>query len=102
MKRVKHIAFFQFKPECTAEDITDVWCIMENLTKVIPGILDLTYGPNTSTEGLSDGFTWSFVMLFENAAARDAYLPHPAHQDAVQKVVPRLARVIVCDHECDG
>ena len=65
-------------------------------------LLNLTYGENTSTEGLGDGFTWSFVMLFENAAARDAYLPHPAHQDAVQKVVPRLARVIVCDHECEG
>lgn len=102
MKRVKHIAFFEFKPECTAEDIAEVWRIMENLTKVIPGILGLTYGQNTSTEGLSDRFTWSFVMLFESAAARDAYLPHPAHQDAVQRVVPRLASVIVCDHECDA
>lgn len=102
MKRVKHIAFFQFKPECTAEDIADVWRIMENLPRLIPGILGLTYGENTSTEGLSDGFTWSFVMLFENAAARDAYLPHPAHQDAVRKVVPWLARVIVCDHECES
>ena len=44
MKQVKHIAFFEFKPECTKEDIADVWRIMENLTKVIPGILNLTYG----------------------------------------------------------
>ena len=53
----------------------------------------------TGTEGLSEGFTHSFVMLFENAAARDAYLPHPAHVAAAEAVVPRLARVIVCDHE---
>ena len=100
MKRVKHIAFFEFKPECTAADIAGVWRIMENLTLVIPGILNLTWGENNSSEGLSDGFTHSFVMLFENAAARDAYLPHPAHQDAVQKVLPWLARVTVCDHVC--
>ena len=102
MKRTKHIAFFQFKDTCTAEDIADVWRIMEDLPRQIPGILGLTWGANTSTEGLSEGFTHSFVMLFENAAARDAYLPHPAHQAAVAKVVPRLARVVVCDHECDA
>ena len=38
-------------------------------------------------------------MVFESPAARDAYLPHPVHQDAVTKVVPRLESVIVCDHD---
>lgn len=100
-RRTKHIAFFQFKDDCTAADIAEVWQIIEALPTQIPGILNLTWGPNTSSEGLSDGFTHSFVMLFESAAARDAYLPHPAHQAAVSRVVPKLARVIVCDHECD-
>ena len=60
MKRVKHIAFFQFKPECTPEDIADVWRIMENLTRVIPGILNLTYGETEDAETClrlgADGF----------------------------------------------
>jgi len=99
MKPVKHIAFFQFKPTCTPEDIADVWRIIEDLPRKIPGVLDLTWGVNNSTEGLSEGFTHSFVMLFESAAARDAYLPHPIHQEAVRQVVPRLERVVVCDHE---
>ena len=38
-------------------------------------------------------------MLFESAAARDAYLPHPIHQEAARLVVPHLESVIVCDHE---
>ena len=42
--------------------------------------------------------THSFVMLFDNAAARAACLPHPAHA-AAEAVVPRLTRVVVCDHE---
>ena len=99
MPRVKHIAFFKFKPACTPEQIAEVWRIMEELPKRIPGILDLSHGPNTSPEGLSQGFTHSFVMLFESVAARDAYLPHPVHQEAVQQVIPRLESVIVCDHE---
>lgn len=100
MRQVKHIAFFEFKPECSETEIAEVWHILESLPKRIPGILDFTWGINTSTEGLSQSFTHSFVMLFENAAARDAYLPHPVHQDAVQKVLPKLKSVIVCDHEC--
>jgi hypothetical protein len=38
-------------------------------------------------------------MTFESLAARDAYLPHPVHQAAVETVIPKLARVIVIDHE---
>ena len=99
MKRVKHIAFFKFKPTCTPEDIADVWRIVEELPRQIPGILGLTWGPNISTEGLDQGFTHSFVMIFESVAARDVYLPHPAHVEAARRVVPRLEGVIVCDHE---
>ena len=101
MTRVKHIAFFKFKSACTPEDIADVWRIIEDLPRQIPGILGLTWGVNTSTEGLSQGFTHSFVMTFASAAARDAYLPHPIHTAAAEKVVPRLDAVIVCDHEFD-
>jgi hypothetical protein len=101
-KRIKHIAFLKFKPTCTAAEITEVWRLIEDLPKQIPGILDLTWGPNLSTEGLDQGFTHSFVMVFESAAARDAYLPHPVHQAVVQKLLPRLESVIVCDHEFEA
>ena len=99
MPRVKHIAFFKFKSDRTPDQITEVWRIMESLPERIPGILDLSWGVNTSPEGLSQGFTHSFVMLFESVEARDAYLPHPVHQEAVQLVIPHLESVIVCDHE---
>lgn len=29
-------------------------------------------------------------MTFTDAAARDAYLPHPAHQAVVQRLMPML------------
>lgn len=99
MTRVKHLAFFKFKPTCSAEEIATVWRLIEDLPRQIPGILGLTWGPNTSTEGLSQGFTHSFAMTFENAAARDAYLPHPIHVAAAAQVMAQLDGVIVCDHD---
>lgn len=99
MKRIKHLAFFKFKPDCSPQDIAEVWRTIESLPRDIPGILSLSWGTNVSTEGLDQGYTHSFVMTFENLEARDAYLPHPAHEAAKAIVVPKLESVIVLDHE---
>jgi hypothetical protein len=98
-KTVKHIAFIKFKPGRTPAQITEVWRALEDLPKKIPGILGFTWGPNISPEGLDQGYTHSFIMTFESVAARDHYLPHPAHQAAVKVVLPQIESVIVCDHE---
>ena len=97
MPRLNHLALFQFKPECTADDIELVRRTIADLPQAIPGIVAFNWSPDVSTEGLTDGFTHSFIFTFESIAARDAYLPHPVHQAAVQIVIPRLARVIVLD-----
>ena len=98
-KTVKHIAFFKFKADRAAEDIAEVFRIIEELPQKIPGIVGVSWGPNISPEGLDQGYTHSFIMTFKDAAARDHYLPHPVHQAAVKLVVPQLESVIVCDHE---
>ena len=38
-------------------------------------------------------------MIFESAAARDAYLPHPIHAAAAAQVITQLENIIVCDHD---
>jgi hypothetical protein len=98
-KTVKHVAFFKFKADRTPEQIAEVFRLIEDLPKEIPGILSLTWGPNISPEGLDQGYTHSFIMTFESVAARDNYLAHPVHQAAVKLLVPQLESVIVCDHE---
>ena len=55
MTRVKHIAFFKFKPTCTAGDIADVWRIIEDLPRQIPGILGLTWGREYEHRGTEQG-----------------------------------------------
>jgi hypothetical protein len=48
------------------------------LTKKIPGIESLEHGVHDSPEGKNLGFTQVHQFTFQNAAARDAYLTHPA------------------------
>lgn len=57
------------------------------------------FAPYESPEGLNEDFTHGFIMTFDSAKSRDAYLPHPEHQRVADIVVPRLERVVVFDFE---
>lgn len=101
MSQVKHFGVFRFKPGITAERIEDCFAEMRAMVGRIPGLLDMIHGPYESPEGLADGFTHGFVMTFESAAARDAYLPCPEHERVKAIVVPCLERVVVFDFAVD-
>ena len=64
----------------------------------IPGILDFEWGTNMSPEKLDQGFTHCFVVTFKDVAARDAYLPHPAHKEFVAILGPHLEKPFVVDY----
>jgi hypothetical protein len=86
-QRVAHNVFFKFKADITPAQIDHLTAELINLKKAIPGILSFSYGPNNSSEGFTQGYEYGFTMVFESVAARDAYLPHPAHQAVVHDVV---------------
>jgi hypothetical protein len=77
---VRHIVVFKYKPEATPDQIAQVTRAFRDLQKRIPGITAFEDGVNNSPEGKNHGFTHVYLMTFENAAARDAYLPHPEHK----------------------
>ena len=77
---VRHVVVFRFKPDASAEKIRQVTEALVALKEKIPGILAMEHGVNNSPEKLNQGFTHVFQVTFANAAARDAYLPHPAHK----------------------
>ncbi len=77
---VRHVVVFRFKPDASAEKIRQVTAALTALKDQIPGILAVEHGVNNSPENLNQGFTHVFQLTFTNAAARDAYLPHPAHK----------------------
>ena len=101
MPKVKHYGVFQFKPEVSDDQIGNCFKAMQSMVGKIPGLLDMIDGPYKSDEGLNDGFTHGFIMTFDSPAARDAYLPHPIHEEVKEVVVPCLERVIVFDFDVD-
>ena len=77
---VRHVVVFRYKPDASPEKIAQVTAAFAALKDQIPGILSYEHGVNNSPEKLNQGFTHVYQVTFVNAAARDTYLPHPAHK----------------------
>ncbi len=100
----KHVVLVQMKPELSQSEIDHVFAELSGLQQSIPGIVSFSWGVQSSPEGLDRGYTHAFVIDFEDAAARNAYLPHPEHQRvAGQVLVPALQNgvdsVLVFDYD---
>jgi quinol monooxygenase YgiN len=99
MPKVKHTVFLKFRDTTTPEQIEQVFNDLLDLSEAVEGIEDYVAGPNNSPQGLSQGYTHGFIMTFADAAARDAYLPHPEHKAFEQKALPLIESVAVVDFE---
>ncbi len=77
---VRHVVVFKFKADATDAQIQTVTDAFRALQHEIPGIIGFEHGVNNSPEGKNLGFTHVYLLTFESAEARDAYLPHPAHK----------------------
>jgi len=100
MAQIKHIVILKFKAEAGQETIDNLFQRLADLKETIPGILDFSGGPYSSDEGLNGGYTHGFVMTFIDAKARDAYLPHPNHEEVKNAILPVIDGVIAFDYEC--
>ena len=83
---IRHVVLFKLKFGVDAATVEHVFSALKDLTDKIPGIISISAGRDNSPEGLQRGNTHGFTVDFTNAVARDAYLPHPAHQ-AVGKMI---------------
>lgn len=99
MKKVQHMVLMKFKPETSDGTIAECYAKLAELQSVISGIEHYSGGPYASPEGLNKDFTHGFLMTFTDAAARDAYLPHPEHEKVKELLLTHLADVIVFDFE---
>jgi Stress responsive A/B Barrel Domain len=95
---IRHTVLVAFKPDA---DVAAIFAALKDLQNSIPGILSISTGTDMSPEGLQRGHTHGFTVDFVDAAARDAYLPHPAHQKVggmiVAAAVGGIAGVTVLD-----
>lgn len=78
--QVRHVVVFKYKPGAAPAQIAQVTQAFGALKNTIPGITAFEHGVNDSPENKNLGFTHVYMLTFKDAAARDAYLPHPEHK----------------------
>jgi hypothetical protein len=88
---------FKFKEDATRDDIRKVEEAFSALPGKIPQIASYEWGTNVSPEGLNKGFTHGFLLTFQSARDRDAYLVHNDHKEFGRILGPHLADVFVID-----
>ena len=77
---IRHVVLFKLRHGFGDSAAAEIFNALKTLQNEIPGIIAVSCGSDVSPEGLQRGNTHAFTVDFTNAAARDAYLPHPAHQ----------------------
>ncbi|MFM9116121.1 MAG: Dabb family protein [Planctomycetota bacterium] len=95
---LRHVVLFKFKAEVTPAQAQEVADAFAALPKKIDAIEGFEWGTDVSVENKSEGLTHGFVVTFRDEKGRDEYLPHPAHQEFVKLVGPRVEKVIVFDY----
>jgi hypothetical protein len=88
--QIKHVVLLKVAPGIALEDIEQTLQGLGSLVGRVAGLLDYSGGANSSPESKARGFTHGFVMTFADAASRDAYLPHPLHIEAAQRLAAIL------------
>ncbi len=97
---VRHVVVFKYKQGTTENQIREVTDAFRELKSKIPGIVSFEHGINNSPEGKNLGFTHVYLLTFEDAKARDEYLPHPHHKKFVESLgrLGVLEEVFVVDY----
>lgn len=96
--KIRHVVCFKFKDGTTPEQIKKVEKDFAALKTKIKQIAAFEWGTNSSPEKHDKGFTHCFFLTFNNAADRDAYLPHPAHKAFAGSLGGVIADVFVVDY----
>ncbi|MGD0722088.1 MAG: Dabb family protein [Roseiarcus sp.] len=91
---IRHIVLLKLKAGLPSGEIAAVFRALDDLRAATPGMSRFEAGADVSPEGLARGFTHAFTVDFNNAAARDAYLVHPAHKAAGARLVAAAERGI--------
>ena len=97
-KMLRHVVLFKFKDSSSPAQVKEVEDAFRKLPSQIKEIKSLEWGTNNSPENLAQGFTHAFFVTFESEAAREVYLPHPAHKAFGKVLGPHLDKVLVIDY----
>ncbi|WP_284776917.1 Dabb family protein [Agrobacterium sp. lyk4-40-TYG-31] len=84
---ISHCVFVRFKSAVASSEKQAIYEAIVALKDVIPGIIDVKFGQNVSSEGLNGGFLDGFIVTLDSVEARDEYLAHPQHIDVGERLI---------------
>jgi len=87
---IRHCVFVKFRNDVGTSERKAIHADLEALRAVIDGMDTVKFSANVSPEPFARGFSHGFTIDFRDAAARDAYLVHEAHQRAGARLVAAL------------
>jgi hypothetical protein len=102
MTPIQHVVLFKIKPHVTSSHVTEIFERIASLQNLIPGIQNCVSGEHFSADRLNHGYTHGFVMTFESAEARDAYLPHPEHKKVEAILIEAIDDILGFDFKVGG
>ena len=87
---IRHCVFYSFRAGVGEAERAAIHAELDALRNVVDGMGEMRVGPNVSPEPFTRGYTDGFTIDFRDAAARDAYLVHPDHQEAGARLVAAI------------
>lgn len=99
MSQVAHVVLVAWKGDGSSEAEESIRSAVRTLGDTIPGIVSLVEGHSSSPEGLEHGHDYGFVVTFDDASARDAYLIDPRHRVVADAIGESAERIVVFDIE---
>lgn len=94
---ISHIVLAAWRPDTPGSVLAELAERVGRFPFEIPGVVSVVAGQSVSVESLEGGFGWGMVVVFADAAARDAYLPHPAHGPVAELIGDWAERIVVFD-----
>lgn len=93
-----HTVFFQFKQGTGQDRIDGMFAQIAALRKVIPGVLDVSFGQNFSSRARS--YSHAVTIRFTDRPALEAFYPHAAHQKLInESIKPIVEDLLPLDYE---
>lgn len=100
--QIVHVVLVRWSPTAPPDVAALVEVAVRAVRETIPGVLEAAHGPSVSVEHLEQGYDYGLYVRFADAAARDAYLPHPVHRPLAELITAHAETFVVFDLAAGG
>ncbi|WP_199423237.1 Dabb family protein [Actinotalea solisilvae] len=95
--QIIHVVLLRWAATAAPDAVEQLDAAARTVRESVPGVVEISHGPSVSTEHLERGYDYGLYVRFTDAAARDAYLPHPAHRPLADLITTHADTVLVFD-----